>query len=393
VEQIVIVGASVAGVHAAESLREHGFQGSVVLASAGTWLPYDRPPLSKEILLGKQNSDDILLRPVSFYEDNNIELRLGNPAAHLDTASQVVGFADGSELPYDGLVVATGSVARKPTQSGDSPKIHLVRTLEDAVALRSELLPGRRVAVLGGGFVALEVASAAAQLGLEVSLIARGEAPLAGLLGREVGDWYANLHQRHGVTLYTGNKVATYHQTSGGIDLTLEDGTTLSADVVVAGIGANPAVDWLEGSGLALNDGVVCSPSLRAHAHDVVAAGDIARWRNPVFGEEMRIEHWTNAADQGRHAARTLLGEDEPFGSVPYFWTDQYDTKLRFVGRATGRTDVRVEHMTDNELVVSIGRAGVLIGAVCVGAPRLLARYKPAIEQHTSWNEAASLAA
>lgn len=387
-----MVGGSVAGVHAVESLREIGFQGDLVLASAEHSLPYNRPPLSKEILLGKQKAQEILLRPEGFYEELNVDLRLGNAAEKLDTAQKVLRFADGSELSYDGLILATGSVARKPAQKGDAPPVHLIRTVEEAVALQAELRPGRRLAVLGGGFLALEIASAAVQQGVEVSLIARNVSPLAGLLGHDVGQWYVKLHERHGAKVYCGSPVARYDQTHDGVDITLENGAKISADIVAAGIGAEPGVKWLEGSTLALNDGVVCSASLHTTAVDVVAAGDIARWHNPIFGEEMRIEHWSNAADQGRHAAKTLLGDDKPFSSVPYFWTDQYDTKLRFIGRAAGFTDVRVEHMTDGELVVSIGRMGVLIGAVCVGAPRLLAQYKAAIQQQTPWSEAASLA-
>lgn len=391
-KRIVVVGGSVAGVHAVESLREIGFEGDVVLASAEHSLPYNRPPLSKEILLGKQKPQEILLRPQGFYEELNVDLRLGNAAEKLDTAEKVLRFADGSELSYDGLILATGSVARKPAQKGDAPPVHLIRTVEEAVALQAELRPGRRLAVLGGGFLALEIASAAVQQGVEVSLIARNVSPLARLLGHDVGQWYVKLHERHGAKVYCGSPVARYDQTRDGVDITLENGTKISADIVAAGIGAEPGVKWLEGSTLALNDGVVCSASLHTTAADVVAAGDIARWHNPIFGEEMRIEHWSNAADQGRHAAKTLLGDDKPFSSVPYFWTDQYDTKLRFIGRAAGFTDVRVEHMTDGELVVSIGRMGVLIGAVCVGAPRLLAQYKAAIQQQTPWSEAASLA-
>lgn len=391
-KRIVVVGGSVAGVHAAESLREIGFEGEVVLASAEHSLPYDRPPLSKDVLLGKQKAHEILLRPQSFYEELTIDLRLGNAAEKLDTAGKVLRFADGSEISYDGLVVATGSAARKPAQSGDAPPVHLIRRVEDAVALAAELRPGRRLAVLGGGFLALEIASAAVQQGVEVSLIARNASPLARLLGHEVGQWYVKLHERHGAKVYCDSHVASYDKTLDGVDITLDNGTTISADIVAAGIGAEPAVGWLEDSTLELNDGVVCSASLYTTAPDVVAAGDIARWHNPIFGEDMRIEHWSNAADQGRHAAKTLLGDDKPFLSVPYFWTDQYDTKLRFIGRASGLTDVRVEHMTDSELVVTMGRKGVLIGAVCVGAPRLLAQYKAAIHQQTPWSEAASLA-
>lgn len=392
-DRIVIVGGSVAGVHAAESLRELGFEGDVVLVSAEDNLPYDRPPLSKEILLGSSQPDEILLRPTGFYQEKSIELRLGVAAVGLDTAEKTVHLADKSHLSYDGLVLATGSSARHPRVSGRSPKIHLVRSLKDAAELRTELIPGRRLVVVGGGFVALEVASAAAQLGLDVSIVARGETPLAAILGEEVGQWYADLHERHGVTLYSGRQVAKYEETPDGVEVTLTDGTVLHSDILVAGIGATPAVEWLESSTVQLSDGVLCSPSLLTSAKDVVAAGDIVKWRNPLFDEEMRIEHWSNAADQGRHAAKTLLGDDTPFASVPYFWTDQYDTKLRFVGRATGRTDVRIEQMTDTELVVSIGRNGVLIGAVCVGAPRLLAHYKVAIQQRTDWMDAESIAA
>ncbi|MBL5973751.1 MAG: NAD(P)/FAD-dependent oxidoreductase [Candidatus Leucobacter sulfamidivorax] len=390
--RVVVVGGSVGGVHAAEALRDQGFEGEVTLVSADAQLPYDRPPLSKDVLLGKTDADRILLRPAGWYEERDIDLRLGNAARGLDAASKTLSLADGSELGYDGLVLATGSAARTLTLPEGSPEVHVVRTLEDVEGLRPELQPGRRLVMIGAGFIGLEIAAVAVQLGLEVTVLEYAPSPLARVFGGEVGGWYRGLHERNGVRMICGVSITGTEPAPGGVTMTLDNGETVTAEVVVAGIGAAPAIEWLAGSGVELGNGVLCSPDLRTSAPDVVAVGDIANWRNAAFDEEMRVEHWTNASEQGRHAVTTLLGDSAPFSSVPYFWTDQYDTKLRFVGRAAGFTDSRIESMTDDKLVVTIGRDGVLIGALCLGAPRHLARYKAAIQAKTPWHDSAALA-
>lgn len=389
--RITVVGGSLAGVHAAEALREHGFDGDLTLVSADPRLPYDRPPLSKELLLGETEPGQLLLRPAGWYEEQGIDLRLGTAARGLDAASGRLALSDGSELAYDGLVLATGSSARRLPAVPPESKVHVLRTLGDALELRPELVSGRHLVIIGGGFIGLETAGVARRIGLDVTVIEGSTTPLARALGGEVGEWYRALHERNGVQVVCDCSVESIESTRGGAALQLSSGERLDADVVVAGIGSVPAVYWLADSRVELANGVTCTPELLTSVPNIVAAGDIARWANPVFGEEMRIEHWSNAVDQGRHAAATLLGHREPFASVPYFWTDQHETKMRFVGRAAGATDTRIETISDDKLIVTLGREGVLTGAVCVGAPRQLAKYKAAIQNCTPWEDAAGL--
>lgn len=388
-DRVVVVGASLAGVHAAEALRERGFAGELVLISAEDRLPYERPPISKENLLGPVDEGLSLLRAESWYGEQGVELRLGQRALALDPRRRTLTLSDHGEIAFDGLVLATGSSARRLSPLHDLPDVHVLRTVDDAERLRAELLPGRHLVVIGGGFIALEVAGAARKLGLEVTVIERSSAPLAGVFGEDVGSWFRSLHERQGVGLICDTPITAVTKTPAGFTIELLNGSQLHADVVVAGVGAAPAVEWLEGSGIDLSDGIACTPSLRTSVPGVVAAGDIVRWNNPVYGESMRVEHWSNAVEQGRHAAASLLGEDVPFASVPYFWSDQHDTKMRFVGRAAGATDIRVESATEDKLVVAYGRNGVLVGALCVGAPRLIGSYKAAIQNHQPWDGAA----
>ena len=391
--RITVVGGSLAGVHAAEALREHGFDGDVTLVSAEFSRPYDRPPLSKQVLLGEYDVAEIALRPASWYEEQGIELRLGTAATAIDAKHGKLSLADGSELEYDGLVLATGSRPRALNVTGGAPGVHVLRSVEDAVALRPGLAAGRHLVMVGGGFIGLEVAGAAAKLGLEVTVIEASMTPLSRRFGDDVGHWYRELHERNGVRVICGSTLASVDVSTGGASITLSDGRIVKGDIVVAGVGSVPAVEWLAGSGIDTGDGVVCGPDLRTSVPNIVAAGDIASWRNPIFDERMRIEHWSNAVDQGRHAAATLLGDRQDFASVPYFWTDQHDTKMRFVGRTKGATDSRVEKLDDNKLIVTYGREGVLIGAVCVGSPRDMAKYKVAIQSRAPWDEPAAAVA
>ena len=384
-QRIVVVGGSLAGVHAAEALRERGYDGELTLVSAEPGLPYDRPPLSKELLLDGMTPEQLLLRPAPWYATQGIELRLNTAARGIDADNGLLALTDGSDLPYDGMVIATGSAARRFTSAAAQARVHVLRTLDDALELRPELIPGRHLVMIGGGFVGLEVAAVARGLGLDVTLIEGSPMPLARAFGTEIGSWYRELHEGNGVRLICGSSVQSLQDSPGGVTVTLSSGERLSADVVAAGIGATPSVEWLTGSAVEVANGVTCTPELLTSVPNIVAAGDVAAWRNPVFDEEMRIEHWSNAVDQGRHAAATLLGERDPFASVPYFWTDQHDKKMRFVGRTAGATDIRIEEMSDDKLVATLGRDGLLIGALTVCAPRQLAKYKVAIQNHTPW--------
>lgn len=387
-DRVLIVGGSLAGVNAAEALREHGFDGDLTLISAEESLPYDRPPLSKQMLLTDMAPEQLLLKESYWYEKNGIDVVLGNSARGLDPIAQRVALSDGTEREYDGLVIATGSAVRELSVAQGEPRLHVLHSMNDAIRLRAEFAWGKHLVLVGGGFIGLEVAAAARSQGLDVTVIARGPAPLSRVFVGDIGLWFQGLHERNGVDLRCGSALDTIEWGINGAVVTLTDGSVINADIVVAGVGSTPAVEWLSKSGIEITNGLACTPDLMTSVPNVVAAGDVVSWRNPIFDEEMRVEHWTNAVDQGRHAAATLLGNRDPFASVPYFWTDQFDTKMRFVGRTTSADQAKIETQTDDKLVATFGRDGVVIGAVCIGAPRQLAKYKVAIQNRTPWDEA-----
>ncbi|MFS8497304.1 MAG: FAD-dependent oxidoreductase [Micromonosporaceae bacterium] len=386
--RVVVVGASLAGVHAIQALRDRGYDGEIVLVGAERDLPYDRPPLSKAALLGTTSFADLTLRPPEWYEQQAVRLALGTAATGLDVARRQVALADGSLVDFDGLVIATGSAARPlPLPCDDHRRLHQLRTLADARRLAEAMAPGRHLVVVGAGFIGLEVASTARQLGLDVTVVEAAAAPLSRVFGEAVGDWFRRLHERHGVTLRCGSAPVAVETSPGGVRVRFGDGTSVSADLLLAGVGAAPATGWLRDSGLDVTDGVRCRPDLGTAVPGVVAAGDVARWHNPLFGEEMRVEHWSNAVEQGRHAAATLLGAREPFRAVPYFWTDQFDAKVRVVGKVDPGAEIAWERQDDTSMVAVFGRDGVVRGAVCVNAPKQLAAYRRAIADRVAWRD------
>jgi NADPH-dependent 2,4-dienoyl-CoA reductase/sulfur reductase-like enzyme len=387
VDRVVVVGGSLAGVNAIEGLRERGYQGEITLVGAESHLPYDRPPLSKDALREGPAVERLLLKQASWYDEHGVELRLGASAVGLDTRQREVVVGGGDPVPYDGLVIATGCSPRA-LGTLDAGPVHVVRTVEDAAALHGELRPGRHLVVIGAGFIGLEVAATARGLGLHVSVVEMAPVPLTRVLGDEAGSWFQEYHADRGVDLYCGSVLDGIEVTATGTRLRLGDGTVLTADLVVAGVGVTPATDWLEGSGVTLDNGIVCDRTLRASAPGVVAAGDIVRWHNDLFDETMRVEQWLNAVEQGAHAGHTLLGAGEPFAPVPYFWSDQFDAQVRFVGRADAADAVEVQRLSDRSMVALFGRGGVVRGALCVNAPRQLARYRVAIQQRVAWGDA-----
>jgi len=376
---IVVVGASLAGLRAAEELRRLGFTGTLTLVGAEPHLPYDRPPLSKDFLAGTTDADALGLRRQP-YDELDLDLRLGVRATGLDPAARIVS-TDAGDLPYDGLVVATGATARRLPDQPDLPGIHVLRTLDDATALRADLASASRVVVVGAGFIGAEAAATCRTRGLDVTVLEALPSPMVRGVGPLIGDTLAGLHRDRGVDLRTSVGVAGFEGTGRVERVRLADGSALDADVVLVGVGAVPVTDWLGDSGLTIDNGVVCDATLLA-GPGVVAAGDVARWPNPAAGGDLvRLEHWTNASEQGVAAAARLLAADDaavPFSSVPFVWSDQYDVKIQVVGHVSGDDTVEIVDgsLDERKFVAIFGRGDRLTGAVAFSRPRVLMQYR-----------------
>ena len=396
-EHIVVVGASLAGLRAVEELRIQGYAGRITIIGDEPHMPYDRPPLSKQVLAGKWPTERAILTPVGTEMDElDAEWRLGERATSLSMAERTVGLSQGERVGFDGLVIATGASVRRLPGQPHLAGIHVLRTLDDCVALRSDLdRTPERVVVVGAGFIGAEVAATAREKDLDVTLLEALPVPLQRGLGDEMGMVCAEVHREHGVDLRLTTGVESFEDDGAGrvTGVVLTDGTTVPADVVVVGIGVTPNTEWLEGSDLMLDNGVVCDESCVA-APGVVAAGDVARWPNRRFDEVMRVEHWDNAQEQGAHAARTLLGQSEPYMPVPWFWSDQYDRKIQLAGRAGVGDEVRViDGSTEERKFAALyGRNGRLVGVLGFNRPALVMRYRQLIASGTSWDDALAAA-
>jgi NADPH-dependent 2,4-dienoyl-CoA reductase/sulfur reductase-like enzyme len=399
-DRIVVVGASLAGLRAAETLRAEGFAGTVTVVGDEARAPYDRPPLSKQVLTGEWGPERIVLA-AGANDALDLTWERGVAAVGLDPPARTVALADGRALPYDGLVVATGARARTLPGTEGIGGVHALRTLDDALALRAALDAGAtRIVVVGAGFIGAEVAASCRARGAEVTMVEPLPAPLARVLGPEVGAVVADLHRDHGVDVRLGVGVAGVE---AGVDgrvarVALADGSAVAADLVVVGIGVIPNTGWLEGSGLELADGVVCDETTLA-GPGIVAAGDVARWPNPRYdGEPMRVEHWEHALDMGAHAARRLLAGDgpgEPFAPVPFFWSDQYDRKLQLAGRVRPDDDLAVVagSFAERRFCALYGRGGRVVGALGMNMPARVIRYRRQIAEGLGWDEALAAAA
>jgi NADPH-dependent 2,4-dienoyl-CoA reductase/sulfur reductase-like enzyme len=393
-EKIVVVGASLAGLRAVENLRRLGFDGRIVWIGAEPHLPYDRPPLSKQILKGtwEPDSERMRLRREP-YAELELDMRLGVRATALDADARQVVLDGGVRESYDRLLIATGAAARRMPGQPELEGIHLLRTLDDALAVRSELERGPRVLVVGAGFIGAEVAASCRERGLDVVMIEPQPVPLMRGLGKEMGEVSAQIHRDHGVDLRCGLLVDGVEGTDRVERVRLSDGTAVDADLVVVGIGAYPVTDWLASSGVAIDDGVVCDAYCRSSLPDVYAAGDVARFHNPVFDEVMRIEHWSNAVDQAVQATQNMLADEgaaEPYAHVPWFWSDQYDVKIQFAGRMGAEDEMQVVSgsIEERKFVSIYGRAGRIVGVLTFGRPRAVIQYKKLISAGASWDEA-----
>jgi len=388
-DTVVVVGASLAGLRAVQTLRREGHTGRIVLVGAERhWPPYDRPPLSKQVLTGTWEPEKARLRVDDSF---SADLILGRRAVGLDLEARQVALDDGTLLDFDGLVVATGASARTLPGTESTAGVHVLRTMDDCSVLKREFGAARRVAVVGAGFIGSEAASSCRSLGLDVTVIEALSLPLVRVLGPQMGEFAAALQRKNGVDLRLGVGVEAIEGDGRVERVRLSDGTSVEADVVVVGIGVVPETGWLAGSGLEIGDGLICDERCVATGSDgrVVAAGDVARWTNPFFGVSMRIEHWTNASDQAAHAARALLhGGDVagPFAPIPYFWSDQFGTKLQFVGTSASTDEVVVVEgsIDDAKFVAAYVRDGVLVGALCVNWPARTVPWRKSIEARES---------
>ena len=383
-EPIVIVGASLAGLRAAQAIRRGGHEGDVVVVGTEEHLPYTRPPLSKELLAGEQEPEQTALPG----RDLDVQWRLGTTAVDLDWAAHEVTLDGGERLRYDKLLVATGARPRHwPGDPLELEGLHMLRDIDDALALRAAFARSPRVAVVGAGFIGCEVAATARKLGLEVTVVDIAHQPMPAL-GDEVGARCAEMHREHGVDLRLGVGVEGFDGHGRLEAIRLADGSRIETDLAVVALGAIPNTDWLIESGLELQPGVVCDATLAARdADDVFAAGDAAAWPHPMAdGGTIRIEHWTNAAEQGAAAGRNMLAaEDErtPYAAVPYFWSDQYDVKIQAVGLPARAERVQMlESSPEGDKWVAAGvRDGRMVAAIGWGATRRLAFYRGRLAQ------------
>ncbi|WP_327098882.1 FAD-dependent oxidoreductase [Nocardia vinacea] len=392
---LVVVGASLAGLRAVEGARKSGYTGPITLIGAEKHLPYDRPPLSKAFLDNAEPEETHFRTEQMLAGELGVELVLGAPATRLGTERRVVEVGD-SEYPYRALVIATGATARSFPGTEGLSGVHTLRTLDDARAVRSALDAGARTVVVGAGFIGSEVASAARKRGLDVTIVEAFPVPLVRAVGERMGPACSSLHARNGVELRCGIGVSAIEGQGSVERVRLADGTVLDADLVVIGIGATPATDWLAGSGVRVDNGVICDEYLRTSVPDVYAAGDVARWRNSLFGREMRLEHWTSAAEQGAIAARNALGEHplSAYTTVPYFWSDWYDSRIQFVG-VPDEGEVRVVSGDVNDgRFVALYRSGErLAGVLTMNEPREIMKYRRLIAERASWSAALEFAA
>jgi NADPH-dependent 2,4-dienoyl-CoA reductase/sulfur reductase-like enzyme len=401
-KRLVVVGASLAGIRAVEAARKTGYDGSVTLVGAEPHPPYDRPPLSKSFLEEEADGPGAAAStrfraPEYFREELNVDLRLGTPATGLDTEAGSIAVGDQS-LDYSELIVATGASPRMLPGAAGLAGVHALRTADDAERIRDALHAGARTVVVGAGFIGSEIASAARKRGLPVTIVETQPVPLVRSVGEETGQVCAAMHRENGTELLSGVQVSSVRGNEHVEEVVLDDGTVLRADLVVVGMGAVPSTRWLQSSDLRLHErdgGVICDETLRA-APGVYAAGDVAHWPNPLFdGELMRLEHWTNAAEQGALAARNALGMTpaKPAAAVPYFWSDWYGNRIQFVG-IPNADEVRVvsDELGHDRFLALYRNGDRITGALTINRPTQIMKYRRMIANRTQWHEALAFA-
>lgn len=381
---ILVVGASQAGLAASRELRRLGHDGPITILDAENGGPYRRPEVSKGLLSGTFEPDTVA---VTWPADLGLELVQGTTAERLDAARKVVVARDHDgvrEFGYDGLVVATGAAARPVPLEPVPAGVHTLRTVADALRMRAELGAARSIVIVGAGFIGLEVAAVAGELGKQVTVLEAGPVPLERVLGRAFGEHVAAVHRTRGVELRCGSPMDRIEVDAAGAVCAVElaDGTSLPTSLVLFATGSAPEVGWLAGSGADCADGIRCDATCAVEGlTDVVAAGDVAGWWNPLYGRHMRVEHWTNAIEQGGYAARRLLGRHDPAGftSAPYFWSDQFGMRLQSIGSTTGHDAVEIIEQDGDTMIVGYGIEGRLVAVAGLNAGTAVNRYRKAV--------------
>jgi 3-phenylpropionate/trans-cinnamate dioxygenase ferredoxin reductase component len=371
VDAVVIAGASLAGASAAAKLRSEGFGGSIVVLGAEARPPYERPPLSKDYLQGRQPFDRSLVKPPEFYPENKIDLRLGEPATSLDSSARVVRTAAG-EHRYDALLIATGARNRRlPVPGADLTGVLDLRTVENSDAIREAAAGGGRAVVVGLGFIGAEVTASLRGLGVEVTAIEPFPAPLYRVLGPEVSAVLADIHRDHGVSLILEDSVEAFEGDHRVERVITKAGRHVDCDFAVVGVGVEPEVGWLEGSGIAIDNGILVDEYCRTNIDGVFAAGDLANHDHPVFERRIRVEHWQNAIRQAEAAAGNILGRNEPYADVHWFWSDQYDANIQYAGYHTSWDELVIRGSIEDRKFVAFYLSGErMLAAVSVNWPR-----------------------
>jgi phthalate 3,4-dioxygenase ferredoxin reductase component len=395
-QTVVIVGSGIGGIRTAQALRSSGYAGQVVVVGQEPELPYDKPPLSKDFLAGRRDAEAVSLLNHQQAAEAGISLRLGVSAERIVPEEKCLVLDNGEILPYDVCVVATGASARVSAWN-KLDGVYVLRSMADSQALREHLLARREVVVIGGGFIGSEVAATARGLGLQVTVIDPLPLPLGRTLGATVGELVTALHQRNGVSTLFGVGVDSIDNSGTQLDLQLSNGTTLTTDAVVLGIGATPNDAWLGGSGLPIGNGLICDEYGRAQGRDdIFGVGDVARWYSPRYGGHIRAEHWTNAVEQASAVAHTIAFPDQPAAheGSGYVWTDQYDWKIQVAGRpgyANVETEAAVGDLASPRprgAVLYGDSDGMLCGAVTVNWPRAIALCRQALSAQAPYSEA-----
>lgn len=391
---LVVVGASLAGLRAVESARREGYRGRITLVGDEVHLPYDRPPLSKEFLADGEPSFFVSAEELT--RDLDIDLRLGARAGGLDPQRRVVTVG-GAELGFDALVIATGAQPRALPQLPRLAGIHTLRTLDDAHRLREAIRPGTRLVIIGAGFIGSELASSARARGAQVTIVEAAATPLVRAVGDVVGSAISGLHERNGTRLLCDTQIVEVVGTEAVHAVRLSTGETIPADLIIVGIGASPATEWLAESGLRrhpVDGGLVCDALLQTSAPGIYAAGDVVHWPNAVMDATMRLENWTNASEQGARAALNALFPERAIGyeTVPYFWSDWYGHRIQFVGTAVADSVSFVSGSPDADSFVALYRSGDrLVGAATLNEPRRIMKYRRLISDRGSYDRALEL--